>query len=271
MMPSVKHRASLTDRVAVRSGVVLDVAPLFEKERNSLRTTLVAHLAHPVGVHRAAPRPALAADDDPLNAGQVYPSDWADERFDAQEIDCSDAANYPDAIGNAAVLDRGPEPDVRRDGLARAGEEWADVLGALGQHLEHVLRARPHGRERLAAPRILRGRVPKIRHGIHENHRRAGDAARLGLHALRIAAQDTGPCAVFGGAVVSGLPGRVEACCHAHRIAVSAPCRVHGAPDERIPGVLSPFNLGCAHRAPSVRSLICREVVIKSVAVSSFL
>src|SRR3546814_2295332 len=44
------------------------LAPLLEEERHAGRRALVADRARPVGMHRPRAGPALAADDDPVNA-----------------------------------------------------------------------------------------------------------------------------------------------------------------------------------------------------------
>jgi hypothetical protein len=58
---------------------------LLEEERDAGRRALVADRADPRGVHRPAPRAALAAHDDPADAGQADRPQVLQERLERQE------------------------------------------------------------------------------------------------------------------------------------------------------------------------------------------
>jgi hypothetical protein len=48
---------------------------------------LFPNLAKPLRIHRACVRAALAADDDPIDAAEVDPSERREQRLDAQKAD----------------------------------------------------------------------------------------------------------------------------------------------------------------------------------------
>lgn len=52
--------------ISKRALIGQPVTPLLEKERHARGDALIANGAHPVRVHGSRPRPALAADDDPM-------------------------------------------------------------------------------------------------------------------------------------------------------------------------------------------------------------
>jgi len=60
-------------------------APLFEEERHVIPSTLIAHGLNPFALHRAVAIPRLTADDEPVDASQIEPDEWAQEWLGADE------------------------------------------------------------------------------------------------------------------------------------------------------------------------------------------
>src|SRR5690606_115832 len=94
---------------------LLDVAPLLEEEGDLLGAALTADRAHPGLVHRAGAGAALAADDDPVDAGEVELAEVFEERLDGEEADRGRGVVELFDPGQAvlAILDAHAEPDLR--------------------------------------------------------------------------------------------------------------------------------------------------------------
>jgi len=64
-----------------------DAAPLFEKEGNFRPLALRADVPHPFDIHWPRARPALAADNHPVDAPQIDRAEMFQQRFDGKETD----------------------------------------------------------------------------------------------------------------------------------------------------------------------------------------
>src|SRR5438105_10548990 len=64
------------------SGFWPQTAPLLEKECDSLDFALLTDTTYPIGVHGARAWATFAANDDPVDAGQVNFAKWTDKWFD---------------------------------------------------------------------------------------------------------------------------------------------------------------------------------------------
>ena len=88
--------------------------PLFEEEGNLGIDAQIAYRARPFEVHGSRARSAFAADDDPVDAGEIEGLDRSDEGFDGKEANFGHRlAEMAHAGEFRAVLDRRAEPDVR--------------------------------------------------------------------------------------------------------------------------------------------------------------
>src|SRR4051812_38044696 len=98
--------------------------------------------------------PRLASSDEPVDAAQIKPLQWAEERFSADEA--NRRGDLPQVVGTmdeAAVLYRDAHPHV--GGPAQLWGQLHESLVSLREHLERVPRVRLHDVEDLGdvAPR----------------------------------------------------------------------------------------------------------------------
>src|SRR5262245_19021355 len=66
-------------------GLWAEASPLFEEESNLGAAALVAHFAHPVGMHGSGPRAAFAADNDPVDTCEIELADRSDQRLNGKK------------------------------------------------------------------------------------------------------------------------------------------------------------------------------------------
>src|SRR5712691_1641197 len=109
----VRHLVPSPPIEIAAAGLRNSSAPLLEEERYPRANALVPDFANPRRIDGAANRPALAADDDPVNAAERQVRDWAEQRLDRQESHSRrDALQVRDTAHVSAVLNRNALPDV---------------------------------------------------------------------------------------------------------------------------------------------------------------
>ena len=95
-------------------------APLLEEEGHFGSDAQIAYRAGPFELHGSRARSAFAADDDPVDAGEIEGLDRSDEGFDGKEANFGRGlAEMAHAGEFGAVLDRRTEPDVRGGAVIR--------------------------------------------------------------------------------------------------------------------------------------------------------
>src|SRR5579863_4335458 len=73
-------------------------SPLFEEERDIARLALVSNIERPLFLHRPRARAALAANDHPIDFGEIKRPDRTDQRFDGKKAHAGGRfAKMPDA------------------------------------------------------------------------------------------------------------------------------------------------------------------------------
>lgn len=97
----------------VPSGLGTQPSPLLEKEGHAGFDALVAQLPGPRGLHRAKARATLAANDDPMDALEIYFPEGFQERFYRDESDRGiGLAQVIDPAKGSSIFKRNAEPDV---------------------------------------------------------------------------------------------------------------------------------------------------------------
>jgi DNA-binding phage protein len=209
-------------------------APLLEEERNLRAEALFPNLAHPLWIHRACVRAALAADDDPIDSVKV---EWPQRRqkwLDAQEthprIDLSEAVDPPMVRG---ALDADAEPHVWRN--RPRPRELEEPIGPFSQHLKLVLRGLRHHLENPLNELSGHVLVEQVGHAVDEDQtpvtpldrkvERGGDQAKVEP-------------------LLEWVTWRsAESLGESFRVAVFAARRDFGAAPNGVPGRVSPLDL----------------------------
>jgi hypothetical protein len=95
--------------------------PLLEEERDISSPAQRFDLVDPFRSHWPGVRPALAADDHPMDSGQVGPGDGSNQRFERNETDRGrHPAQRVDPIQHAVIFHAGAEPHIGWSGRFRA-------------------------------------------------------------------------------------------------------------------------------------------------------
>ena len=241
-------------------------AELFHEQRDLSNSALERDVAYPVHVARPGTRPALPADDHPVDAAQVE-LHGRDERLDREEADRgAGALEVGDALVRCGlVLDRDAEPDVLRGVLGSPAlevvlvvDEPLHALGALGEDQELVPRQARHRPEHLIEVGVGHVLVKEVGHRVDEVPGRllpaCGDleAVLEELHHRErevVLAREHVPANVavrLGRAALVEIP-RVALVVEPEGVAVVAPGRDARAPDGRIPRLLGPLDLRLGH------------------------
>src|SRR5438046_63975 len=83
-----------------------EAAPLLEEQCNTGIDALIANISYPLGIHRARPRAAFAANDNPINAVQIKFAHRPDQWLDRQKAQASGRLlEMPDTRFFSSVLD----------------------------------------------------------------------------------------------------------------------------------------------------------------------
>lgn len=97
-----------------------ETAPLLEEEGHFGSDAQIAYRAGPFELHGSRARSAFAADDDPVDAGEIEGLDRSDEGFDGKEANFGRClAEMAHAGEFGAVLDRRTEPDMCGGAVSR--------------------------------------------------------------------------------------------------------------------------------------------------------
>ena len=163
----------------------------------------------------------------------------AQKRLDGQEADRGGRClEMPDPGACCPILDGDVAPDVAGRGAVGvpapqvAQHEWA----SLGQHLVGVPVRRPHRVEHPVDEPAVHILVEQVAHGVHEDHARLPPSQRL-VEARRPFVEVE--------ALLVGVPlDAAPALCEPLRVAEVAPARDFGAPGDRVPGRVGPFDGG---------------------------
>lgn len=121
---------------------LLNAAPLLEEEGDAGAVALFLDVEDPLAVHWAGTGAAFAADDYPLDAGEIDRADVFEEGFDGEEGHGGGGGAEVVDAGEAVffVFDADAPPDVRQ--LGGGGEfcleEVAEAIGTLGEDLVGV-------------------------------------------------------------------------------------------------------------------------------------
>lgn len=91
---------------------LLHTAPLLKEERHAGRRALIAHLRHPPNVQRTRARPGLAAQDDPVDAGQVQRRQRSQQRLSRNV--CADRYPMVESLSVRCGIDRWTKSVRRR-------------------------------------------------------------------------------------------------------------------------------------------------------------
>src|SRR5450756_2930947 len=114
-------------------------APLLKVEGYAGRHALVAYRPDPVAVHSPRPRARLAAEDPPVDTGEVERVHRADKRLEHEVLDGrARLAELVGAVAMRAVFHRRACPHVGGPRQARAHR--GEPLGGFGEHVEAVPR-----------------------------------------------------------------------------------------------------------------------------------
>lgn len=139
------------DGAAVGFLVALDTvfavcSPLLEEERNTLLLASAFDVQHPFLLHRSRLVAALAADNDPVDAGEVEGTEVGEERLTRKEAHCffKDANSRQQfyTADRFCIFHRCSDPHITRN-VSRQ-EKSPHFVCPLGEELEGVLLALPY-------------------------------------------------------------------------------------------------------------------------------
>ena len=164
-------------------GRLSHAAPLLEKERDLGGATLGTDRLHPRGLHGAGAGTAFAADDHPVDSGQVEPPKIFNQRLDGQERHGGRGLAKEIDPGKTVrfVFDADSPPDVRRKGggAQLRPKKLVHPFGPLGKDLVCVpVCGKHHPADHLDV--VVRNLlVEEVTHRIDEDLPRAGPADRV--------------------------------------------------------------------------------------------
>ena len=119
--------------------LLVHAAPLLEEKRCPRNVTGIFDLIDPSNVHGPRARARLAADDRPVNLGQISALCAPDERFKRNEPDIGRClSQFIDPPEIVSVLDGRSQPHVLEDRKSLLCQNAGHVLWPLGQYLEDM-------------------------------------------------------------------------------------------------------------------------------------
>lgn len=210
---------------------------MFEEEGDGGLLAVIAYRAYPLRLHGPRPWPALPADDDPGDSGEVNLWEWTEERFKGEEA-CQGrrVLKMPDPGERGLIFDRYPTPDMLRGALLPipAPEVGPHQGTALGEDLEDMPVCRLHCAEHLVNEGRWHLLVEEVAHGVDEDQARHAPRERL-VEAFG-ARRQVEP-------LLKGVAGQTaEAFGKSFGVAMVTAARDLGTPGDGIPGGVCPLN-----------------------------
>ena len=160
-----------------------NASPLFEKERYTLQPALASNANYPVLSHRPSMWAALAADNHPIDTGQIERAEIFKQRLNGEEPHDSGCVAKRGQPRQAmfAVFEADAEPDVRHapHPVQLRLQEPPHAVVTLCQHLVDVPIGPPHD---LAHRGDVGGRhvfVKQVAHRVDEDLSRSTPRERL--------------------------------------------------------------------------------------------
>lgn len=142
--------------------------PLFEKEGNARRHTIVANASDPIRINRPRVRPRLASNDHPIDVLQSQIVDRAEKRFNRKESHCSrDTRQMGDSIRVIFALHAHSHPDIRRP--CELTGDSCQSFGSFRQDLKDMPMSCRHNFEDPSQVGKRHFVMEQVAHGIHEN------------------------------------------------------------------------------------------------------
>ena len=211
---------------------------MFEEERDTGGAALFLNGGDPFLFQGPGTGAAFAADDDPVDAGEVEGAEVFQQGFDGEEFHGGSGAAEGIDAGQAvaAVFHGDAPPDVRGGGgIGEAtGEQFFHAVGALGENLVSVPVGEAHDGGDFGYVVLRDVLMEEVTHGIDEDAARRGPLQRIGQlfrdkaeieSKLEWVSFDPAP------AFREGL-----------RIAMGAPGADLGAATHRVPRRVGPFD-----------------------------